>query len=653
MLLRAVLAVLRIGIAGLAAHGARQLAAALVESRSPCSRSGGRDARRPAASGRSRCSSRTSGAAPWAPACRPGRRPADRRASRSRSSCSPRCGSGPRGRRSRRSRPCTRRTSGAADRWAGRWRRPGSARQRRPGPLLLAAVDAAADRAVLELAEDALALPAALRRQRAARPRARPASSCARRENTDVRVQPGTAQGTALSSSAASLRLAVGAQPVRRLAAWSRTPPSAAVDGPGPGAVAARAIAGRARRPSAFANFSRQGSHIDDAGSAGSAAPRPPSLAPLADAIEIQVRVHPGTEQGDDFAPRRSASVNPARPMMGAYADRNTARASASARRGDSRPPGPGRAAALAPGRSGEGRQARTFPMQITIEDISPVEKRVEFELPWADVAPKLDKAYDSLRRGVRLPGFRPGKVPAGACSRRCTSRQVEDEVARDLVEQSLGQAIQREPDPAGRAAHRRRAGDQVGRAVQVLGARRGPLAGDAQGLLRASPLTRRPAKVTDEQVAEALEGYRRRLTEFKPVEGRTADRRRPTWCWSSCHGQVGDHKLKKRAGGGRSRERRRAAAARPGQPPARQADRRRARSRSTTRSPPRAPPPELAGSTSHLHVTHQGGAREEGPGARRRDGQGHRRGRDARGPARQGARAAGSRPTSSASSAR
>src|SRR6185437_11899260 len=80
--------------------------------------------------------------------------------------------------------------------------------------------------------------------------------------------------------------------------------------------------------------------------------------------------------------------------------------------------------------------------MQITIEDLSPVEKKVEFELPWADVAPKLDKAYDSLRRGVRLPGFRPGKVPR-ALLERMYRRQVEDEVARELVERSLGQAIQ------------------------------------------------------------------------------------------------------------------------------------------------------------------------------------------------------------------
>src|SRR6188508_2088124 len=109
--------------------------------------------------------------------------------------------------------------------------------------------------------------------------------------------------------------------------------------------------------------------------------------------------------------------------------------------------------------------------MQITIEDLSPVEKRVEFELPWADVVPKLEKAYDSLRRGVRLPGFRPGKVPR-ALLEKMYKRRVE---------------VRSQVTPK-----------------------------DYTGV----PLTRRPAGVTDEAVAEALEGYRRRLTEFKPVEG-------------------------------------------------------------------------------------------------------------------------------------
>ena len=42
----------------------------------------------------------------------------------------------------------------------------------------------------------------------------------------------------------------------------------------------------------------------------------------------------------------------------------------------------------------------------------------------------------------MRLKGFRPGKVPR-AIVERMYKRQVEDEVARDLIESSLGQAIQ------------------------------------------------------------------------------------------------------------------------------------------------------------------------------------------------------------------
>ena len=106
-LLRADLAVLRIGIAGLAAHRARQLAAALVGPGPLAAAAPAGALHVLAAPGRSRCSSRTSGAAPWGPACRPGRRRADRCDSRPRSSCSPRSGSGPRGRRWRRRRPCS------------------------------------------------------------------------------------------------------------------------------------------------------------------------------------------------------------------------------------------------------------------------------------------------------------------------------------------------------------------------------------------------------------------------------------------------------------------------------------------------------------------------------------------------------------------
>jgi trigger factor len=182
--------------------------------------------------------------------------------------------------------------------------------------------------------------------------------------------------------------------------------------------------------------------------------------------------------------------------------------------------------------------------MQITIEDLSPVEKRVEFELPWADVVPKLEKAYDSLRRGVRLPGFRPGKVPR-ALIEKMYKRQVEDEVARDLVDHSIGQAIrenQIQPvAPPTVEALEIKSGSPFKFTARVE-VRSQVTPKDYSGV----PLSRRPAKVTDEAVTEALEGYRRRLTEFKAVEGRTETGDNDL-ILVELSGRVGDHKLKRR----------------------------------------------------------------------------------------------------------
>src|SRR3954469_25813861 len=182
--------------------------------------------------------------------------------------------------------------------------------------------------------------------------------------------------------------------------------------------------------------------------------------------------------------------------------------------------------------------------MQITIEDISPVEKRVDFELPWTDVAPKLDKAYTDLRRDVRLKGFRPGKVPR-AIVEKMYRRQVEDEVARDLIESSLGQAIQENqiepvaPPTVDNLELKSGAPFKFSARVEV---RSQGVPKDYSGLAH----SRRPTRVKDEEVTEALEGYRRRFTEYKPVEGRTTTT--PTdVVLVEVRGRVGEHKIKHR----------------------------------------------------------------------------------------------------------
>lgn len=185
--------------------------------------------------------------------------------------------------------------------------------------------------------------------------------------------------------------------------------------------------------------------------------------------------------------------------------------------------------------------------MQITIEDISPVEKRVDFELPWADVAPKLEKAYNDLRRDVRLKGFRPGKVPR-ALIEKMYKRQVEDEVARDLIELSIGQAIQEKqiqpvaPPTVDTLELKSGAAFKFTARVEV---RSQVAPKDYAGL----PLSRRPAKVTEEQIAEALEQYRRRLTEYKAVDGRTETAKTDV-LMVELHGRVGEHKIKRRTVG-------------------------------------------------------------------------------------------------------
>jgi trigger factor len=182
--------------------------------------------------------------------------------------------------------------------------------------------------------------------------------------------------------------------------------------------------------------------------------------------------------------------------------------------------------------------------MQITIEDISPVEKRVEFEVPWTDVAPKLDKAYGALRRDVRVAGFRPGKVPR-AMLEKMYRHQVEDEVAREVVETSLGQAI-----------HENQLQPVAPPTVDSLELKSGaPFKFSARVEVRSQvtpkdysgvPLSRRPAKVTDEQVEAELAGYQRRLTEYKPLEGRSQTQAGDV-VLIEVSGRVGETRLKKR----------------------------------------------------------------------------------------------------------
>ncbi|MGD9075307.1 MAG: trigger factor [Desulfobacteraceae bacterium] len=80
--------------------------------------------------------------------------------------------------------------------------------------------------------------------------------------------------------------------------------------------------------------------------------------------------------------------------------------------------------------------------MKTKLEEISSVKKKLEIEIEAGEVNKKIEEAYRELRKGVKLPGFRPGKVPRKILERRF-GNQVIDDVTRRLVNETLPKAVE------------------------------------------------------------------------------------------------------------------------------------------------------------------------------------------------------------------
>jgi trigger factor len=159
--------------------------------------------------------------------------------------------------------------------------------------------------------------------------------------------------------------------------------------------------------------------------------------------------------------------------------------------------------------------------MEVTVSEISPVEKKVAVEIPWPYVAQKLDEAYKDLSRGVALKGFRKGKVPRPMLE-KMFGRQVEQEVIKQLVQESFVTAAHQhdlqpvaEPIVDDAQLHKGKPFHYSAR-VEVRSIVEPK---EYDGL----ELSQRAAKVSDEDLDKALERKRQELTEFKPIEGRDA----------------------------------------------------------------------------------------------------------------------------------
>ncbi len=81
--------------------------------------------------------------------------------------------------------------------------------------------------------------------------------------------------------------------------------------------------------------------------------------------------------------------------------------------------------------------------MKTDVEELGPTRVKLTIEVPFEELKGSLDKAYREVARQVRVPGFRPGRVPPRIIDQRFGRGMVLEQAVNEAVPQLYGQALQ------------------------------------------------------------------------------------------------------------------------------------------------------------------------------------------------------------------
>jgi len=162
---------------------------------------------------------------------------------------------------------------------------------------------------------------------------------------------------------------------------------------------------------------------------------------------------------------------------------------------------------------------AKPLDMQVSVEKVTDVERKLTVAVSWPDVKSRLDEAYHELQLGVAIKGFRKGKVPRRMLeqlfgkhvTREVAQRLVQDSVGKALTDQSL--SIVSEPKVVDE-------GIKEGESFRYTAT--------VEVLPEIEPsdyfgveVKQRVPSITDDDVETAVRNKQREMTDFKSVEGR------------------------------------------------------------------------------------------------------------------------------------
>ncbi len=161
--------------------------------------------------------------------------------------------------------------------------------------------------------------------------------------------------------------------------------------------------------------------------------------------------------------------------------------------------------------------------MLLNYEDLSPIKKSVEVEIPADRITNEAQRVTTEFSRQAKLPGFRPGKIPANVIRSRF-AKEIQDEVMQRLLPLSFREAIaEKNVEPVGDPELERidayiegapvkyKANFEVKPHIQL---------GEYRGL----EVDDEKIEVTDKDVDEMIERLRDQASSYRPETGRGLD---------------------------------------------------------------------------------------------------------------------------------
>ncbi|WP_028653951.1 trigger factor [Nocardioides sp. J54] len=81
--------------------------------------------------------------------------------------------------------------------------------------------------------------------------------------------------------------------------------------------------------------------------------------------------------------------------------------------------------------------------MKSAVETLSPTRAKLTVEVPFEELKPSLDAAYQKIAKQINVPGFRRGKVPPQVIDRQVGRGLVLDEAVNDVLPKAYVEALQ------------------------------------------------------------------------------------------------------------------------------------------------------------------------------------------------------------------